>query len=126
MATFNCSLSAGRTLPLGRKRVIIIIIIIRITLSTVQYPITATQWHPEKNSFEWARKLQIPHSSAAVSTQVDATLFVSCFSGATSDFAVNCTSCPAVSHSIEKLLWKMQPGLDMLSEVHADECILGA
>ena len=33
----------------------------------LQYPVTATQWHPEKNSFEWARKLQIPHSSDAVS-----------------------------------------------------------
>jgi hypothetical protein len=34
----------------------------------LQYPVTATQWHPEKNSFEWAKKLQIPHSSDAVST----------------------------------------------------------
>ncbi|EIE21011.1 class I glutamine amidotransferase-like protein [Coccomyxa subellipsoidea C-169] len=36
------------------------------TMEARKYPITATQWHPEKNSFEWARKLQIPHSSSAV------------------------------------------------------------
>lgn len=36
------------------------------TIEARKYPVTATQWHPEKNAFEWARKLQIPHSSAAV------------------------------------------------------------
>lgn len=35
----------------------------------LQYPVTATQWHPEKNSFEWARKLRIPHSSDAVGSR---------------------------------------------------------
>ncbi|KAK9830880.1 hypothetical protein WJX81_001350 [Elliptochloris bilobata] len=30
------------------------------------YPITATQWHPEKNAFEFAAHLHIPHSPAAV------------------------------------------------------------
>lgn len=33
----------------------------------MQYPITATQWHPEKNAFEWTQKLDIPHSPEAVS-----------------------------------------------------------
>ena len=32
----------------------------------MQYPITATQWHPEKNAFEWTRKLDIPQSPEAV------------------------------------------------------------
>ena len=32
----------------------------------VQYPVTATQWHPEKNAFEWPQHLNIPHSSQAV------------------------------------------------------------
>ncbi|KAK9908388.1 hypothetical protein WJX75_007144 [Coccomyxa subellipsoidea] len=36
------------------------------TMEARKYPVTATQWHPEKNSFEWAKKLQIPHSSDAV------------------------------------------------------------
>ena len=30
------------------------------------YPFTATQWHPEKNAFEWGDKLHIPHSRGAV------------------------------------------------------------
>ena len=38
-------------------------------LSTVEsalgYPITGTQWHPEKNAFEW-KSSAIPHSPAAV------------------------------------------------------------
>ena len=32
----------------------------------VQYPVTATQWHPEKNAFEWPQHLAVPHSSQAV------------------------------------------------------------
>lgn len=36
------------------------------TMEAKQYPIIATQWHPEKNSFEWTRKLDIPHSPEAV------------------------------------------------------------
>lgn len=31
-----------------------------------QYPVTATQWHPEKNAFEWARHLDIPHNKDAI------------------------------------------------------------
>ncbi len=33
----------------------------------MQYPVTATQWHPEKNVFEWATHLHVPHSYEAVS-----------------------------------------------------------
>ena len=29
------------------------------------YPIYATQWHPEKNNFEWIESKDIPHSKAA-------------------------------------------------------------
>ena len=32
----------------------------------MQYPVTATQWHPEKNAFEWARDLDIPHDKGAI------------------------------------------------------------
>lgn len=41
------------------------------TLESPQYPITATQFHPEKNTFEWsaANHLHIPHSAAAVEVQ---------------------------------------------------------
>eukprot|EP00798_Chlamydomonas_sp_ICE-L_P016022 gene16022-22160_t len=35
------------------------------TLESPSYPITATQWHPEKNAFEWATNLNIPHSPEA-------------------------------------------------------------
>eukprot|EP00873_Tetraselmis_striata_P040536 jgi/Tetstr1/460800/TSEL_000556.t1 len=31
-----------------------------------QYPIIATQWHAEKNAFEWASTQQTPHSAEAV------------------------------------------------------------
>jgi len=37
------------------------------TMEGVRYPIYATQWHPEKNSFEWHVGTYIDHSPAAVS-----------------------------------------------------------
>lgn len=37
----------------------------------MQYPVTATQWHPEKNVFEWATHLHVPHSFEAVSPACD-------------------------------------------------------
>ncbi|KAK9823907.1 hypothetical protein WJX72_006292 [[Myrmecia] bisecta] len=36
------------------------------TMEARKYPITATQWHPEKNAFEWAAHLHIPHSPEAI------------------------------------------------------------
>jgi len=41
------------------------------TIESKKYPITATQWHPEKNNFEWGKVGAmgydaIPHSAAAV------------------------------------------------------------
>ncbi|KAF5842134.1 class I glutamine amidotransferase-like protein [Dunaliella salina] len=36
------------------------------TIEAKEYPIVATQWHPEKNPFEWTASLSIPHSSEAV------------------------------------------------------------
>ncbi|KAI8471106.1 MAG: hypothetical protein J3K34DRAFT_244588 [Monoraphidium minutum] len=36
------------------------------TMEARKYPITATQWHPEKNQFEWPKLLHIPHSPEAV------------------------------------------------------------
>ena len=41
----------------------------RVYVSTVEHrslPLFATQWHPEKNSFEWGDKLHIPHAAGAV------------------------------------------------------------
>ncbi len=37
-----------------------------IPFRAAQYPVTATQWHPEKNAFEWARDLDIPHDKGAI------------------------------------------------------------
>ncbi|CAH1434461.1 unnamed protein product [Lactuca virosa] len=52
----------------------------KVYVSTVQsqrYPITAVQWHPEKNAFEWGLSM-IPHSDDAVQvTQHVANFFVS-------------------------------------------------
>jgi hypothetical protein len=43
-----------------------------------QYPVYATQWHPEKNAFEWASFLRIPHSPEGIEvTQEMANFFVS-------------------------------------------------
>lgn len=39
------------------------------TIEAIDYPFAATQWHPEKNNFEWTTKLgrrAIPHSADAV------------------------------------------------------------
>ncbi|GIL88439.1 hypothetical protein Vretifemale_16403 [Volvox reticuliferus] len=36
------------------------------TLEGRNYPFTATQWHPEKNAFEWTPHLRIPHSTDAI------------------------------------------------------------
>ncbi|KAA8526748.1 hypothetical protein F0562_009023 [Nyssa sinensis] len=52
----------------------------KVYVSTVQahsYPVTAFQWHPEKNAFEWGLSM-IPHSEDAVQvTQHVANFFVS-------------------------------------------------
>ncbi|MEW5313388.1 MAG: hypothetical protein WDW38_004959 [Sanguina aurantia] len=48
------------------------------TIEARKYPITATQWHPEKNAFEWHEELDIPHSPSAVRmSQAIANFFVS-------------------------------------------------
>jgi len=36
-------------------------------LAAYDYPIYGTQWHPEKNAFEWTRPY-IPHSPSAIKT----------------------------------------------------------
>lgn len=41
----------------------------RVYVSSMEHkslPFSATQWHPEKNAYEWGDKLHIPHSEAAV------------------------------------------------------------
>lgn len=48
------------------------------TMEAKKYPITATQWHPEKNAFEWSMTIHIPHSPEAIRmTQEVANFFVS-------------------------------------------------
>ncbi|KAL6493750.1 Gamma-glutamyl hydrolase 1 [Orobanche gracilis] len=51
----------------------------KVYVSTAQarrYPVTAVQWHPEKNAFEWASS-SIPHSEDAIQvTQNVANFFV--------------------------------------------------
>eukprot|EP00775_Hariotina_reticulata_P013441 gene13441-13567_t len=43
-----------------------------------QYPVYATQWHPEKNAYEWPTFLHIPHSPDAIEvTQEVANFFIS-------------------------------------------------
>lgn len=47
------------------------------TIAAKQYPVFATQWHPEKNAFEWGLD-GIPHSAEAVAvTQASSNHFVS-------------------------------------------------
>ncbi|KAK1424062.1 hypothetical protein QVD17_19374 [Tagetes erecta] len=52
----------------------------KVYVSTVQsesYPVTAVQWHPEKNAFEWGSSM-IPHSDDAIQvTQHVANFFIS-------------------------------------------------
>jgi hypothetical protein len=44
----------------------------------LQYPVYATQWHPEKNAFEWPTFLHIPHSPDAIEvSQEVANFFIS-------------------------------------------------
>lgn len=47
------------------------------TMEARDYPVYATQWHPEKNAYEWTSSLKIPHSPDAVEvTQEAANFFV--------------------------------------------------
>jgi gamma-glutamyl hydrolase len=47
------------------------------TMEAREYPVYATQWHPEKNAYEWTSSLNIPHSPDAVEvTQESANFFV--------------------------------------------------
>ena len=49
----------------------------RVLLSAYDYPFYGTQWHPEKNSFEWTSREAINHSKEAVLvTQYMANFFV--------------------------------------------------
>mmetsp|Transcript_1556 Transcript_1556/g.2226 ORF Transcript_1556/g.2226 Transcript_1556/m.2226 type:complete len:380 (+) Transcript_1556:30-1169(+) len=48
------------------------------TIEAWNYPIYATQWHPEKNNFEWTSDLEIPHGEDGVMlSQTMANFFVS-------------------------------------------------
>lgn len=45
------------------------------TMEAMKYPFYATQWHPEKNSFEWSTALDIPHYPMSI----DVTQYMSNF-----------------------------------------------
>lgn len=47
------------------------------TIEGVKYPVFGTQWHPEKNTFEWTDREGIPHTQGAVDVaQYTANFFV--------------------------------------------------
>ena len=47
------------------------------TIEGIKYPIFATQWHPEKNTFEWTLKENIPHQDMSIKvTQFMSNFFV--------------------------------------------------
>ena len=47
------------------------------TMEAIKYPFYATQWHPEKNSFEWTTDLNIPHDPMSIEvTQYISNFFV--------------------------------------------------
>lgn len=45
---------------------IVIVLFLRMP-TAYDFPIYATQWHPEKNAFEWTRPY-IPHTPSAIKT----------------------------------------------------------
>lgn len=72
------------------------------TIEAKKYPISATQWHPEKNAFEWGEKLgkyAIPHGSNAIKvTQYFADQFVDNARRSTHGF-------PSTANEEEALIW---------------------
>lgn len=47
------------------------------TMEGIKYPFYATQWHPEKNSFEWTKALKIPHEAMSIEvTQYFSNFFI--------------------------------------------------
>uniref|UniRef100_A0A7N2MCK7 Gamma-glutamyl hydrolase n=1 Tax=Quercus lobata TaxID=97700 RepID=A0A7N2MCK7_QUELO len=78
----------------------------KVYVSTVHshsYPVTAFQWHPEKNAFEWGLSM-IPHSEEAVQvTQHVANFLVSLLSsGSSSSFFPLSHSLPLSSSAMAK------------------------
>ncbi|XP_019250950.1 PREDICTED: gamma-glutamyl hydrolase 2-like [Nicotiana attenuata] len=76
----------------------------KVYVSTAQarrYPVTALQWHPEKNVFEW-RSSQIPHTEDAIQvTQHVANYFVS--------EARKSSNKPAPSKLLDNLIYNYSP-----------------
>jgi gamma-glutamyl hydrolase len=67
------------------------------TMEAKEYPISATQWHPEKNAFEWTVDEDIPHHPEAIEvTQEVANSFV--------DLARQNSHAPKSSKEEEELL----------------------
>lgn len=46
------------------------------TMEGENYPITATQWHPEKNAFEFSPDLHIPHHPEAIEVTQEVANFI--------------------------------------------------
>ena len=50
---------------------------VTLTIEGKKYPVFGTQWHPEKNTFEWTDREGIPHTPGAVAVaQYTANFFV--------------------------------------------------
>jgi gamma-glutamyl hydrolase len=51
----------------------------KVYVSTIEardYPISGTQWHPEKNAFEWTPDQHIPHSPEAIEITQEVANFI--------------------------------------------------
>lgn len=46
------------------------------TMEAKDYPISGTQWHPEKNAFEWTPDQHIPHETDAIEVTQEVANFV--------------------------------------------------
>ncbi|KAK7175665.1 hypothetical protein R3I93_000049 [Phoxinus phoxinus] len=72
------------------------------TLEAYDFPIYATQWHPEKNAFEWNRPC-IPHSPTAVETGFYSALFF------VSEARKSWHSFPSVEEEEKALIYRHTP-----------------
>lgn len=72
------------------------------TMEAKQLPFYATQWHPEKNAFEWTADENIPHSAIAVAAcQFTAKFFV--------DQARQSTHVYPSDQLLSDVIWNYQP-----------------
>ena len=69
----------------------------------IKYPFYATQWHPEKNIFEWTRQEDISHSPNAIAiTQYLSNFFVD-------EARKNPFKFPSETEEIANLIFRFSP-----------------